>query len=127
MLQTVFLAALLAQNGTCAGPDLAVTSARVANVTSNAGLNHYAIAVTVRNRGEAQPANALQFVDIYKSGEKKDARGVPPLGAGRAYTFSYGYDRSSMAGDGTVTLTFRLDTRSGRECNTGSESFRLRF
>lgn len=126
MLHTALLAIVLAQNTTCSATDLSVASARVVNVTKNNGLNHYTIAVTVKNVGAGQPGNALQFVDIYKNGEKKDARGVPPLGSGQAYTFDYGYDRSSMAGDGTIALDFQVDPRSGRDCNPNS-SLRLTF
>lgn len=126
MIHTLFLATLLAQNATCS--DIAVTSARVANVTqTGSGLNHYTIAVTTKNMGSGEPSNALQFIDIYKNGEKKDARSVPPLGAGQSYTFNYGYNRSSMAGDGTITLKFQPDMRTGQDCNPGNDSLRLAF
>ena len=127
MLYTLFLATLLAQNNSCSGPDLAVTSARVANVTRNEGLNHYDIAVTVQNVGSGESGGALQFVDVYKNGEKKDAKGVPPLAAGRSYTYTYGYDRAHSAGEGSTTLNFQLDMRSGHDCNSGNDNFRLRF
>lgn len=107
MLHTALLAIVLAQNATCSGTDLSVASARVVNVSRNNGLNHYTIAVSVKNMGAGQPGNALQFVDVYKNGEKKDARGVPPLGSGQAYTFDYGYDRSSMAGTARSLWTSR--------------------
>jgi hypothetical protein len=126
MLHTALLSIVLAQNTACSGTDLSINSARVMNVSRNNGLNHYTIAVTVKNMGAGQPANALQFVDIYKNGEKKDARGVPPLGSNQSYTFNYGYDRSAMAGDGTIALDFQVDPRSGRDCSQNS-SFRLTF
>ncbi|HXP92920.1 MAG TPA: CARDB domain-containing protein [Candidatus Binatia bacterium] len=121
-MHAILLALLLAQNQTCSAPDLAV-SARVAGVTQNDGLNHYAIAVTVRNVGSAP--SGWQFVDVYKNGEKKDAKGIPSLGPGRSYTYTYGYNRSREAGNGTIDLSFQPASRSG--CNTSNEGYVLTF
>jgi subtilase family serine protease len=120
-MHAILLALLLAQNGSCSGPDLAV-SARVAGVTTdNSGLNHYAIAVTVKNAGSG--SSGWQFVDVFKNGEKKDAKGIPSLGSGQSYTFTYRYIRSADAGNGTLDLEFRPDRPS---CNPNS-SYVLTF
>ena len=120
-MHAILLALLLAQNGSCSGSDLAV-SARVAGVTTDGnGLNHYALAVTVKNEGGG--SSGWQFVDVFKNGEKKDAKGIPSLASGQSYTYTYHYNRAADAGNGTLALDFRLERPS---CNTNS-TYVLRF
>jgi hypothetical protein len=117
MVRTVTLALLgvaLASNGiaasaACTGANPTLASVAVANVSHADGVNQYHLKGTVVNTGnEAQASNALQFVDIYQSGVKLDDKGIPPLGPGQSHTFTYVAVRSSEAGSGTTTLTFRL-------------------
>ncbi len=124
-MHAVVLALLLAQSRSCS--ELAVASARVVRVDRSGGINRYLIAVTATNRGANQPPNTLQFVDIYKNGEKKDAKGIPPLRTGTSYTFGYAFERSSEAGDGSTQLTFEPDVRSGDNCMSGTDGYRLTF
>ncbi len=114
----------------CPGADPAITSAVVRNVMSDAGLNHYQFAVTVVNNGSiAQASNTLQFVDVFQGNEKLDAKSVPPLRAGEAYTVSYVSDRSRQAGDGTSELTFKLDLRqsASQTCNLANDTASVSF
>jgi hypothetical protein len=98
----------------CAGTDPAVVSVVVKGATSVNGLDHYAMSGKVVNLGRtAQASNVLQFVDIYDDsyagGQKKDAKGIPPLKPGQSYTFSYVSLRSSDAGKGTSKFAFQID------------------
>lgn len=103
---------------TCAGPNPAITSVAVKNVTSNGTTNEYHIVGTVTNLGsQAQPSNTLQFVDVYVDRMKRTDRGIPPLRPGQSYQFGYTWTRSSDAGTGTTTAHFRIRMASGSDCN----------
>lgn len=129
---SVLLAIAIAQGSpsSCSGADPAIVSAGVSNVTDNGDLKHYTITVVVTNQGNAkQPGNTLQSVDIYRDGQKIDAKGVPPLGPGQSYRFDYGLDRSSLAGDDTTQMLFRLQVHSPAgssiDCNPNNDIFGL--
>lgn len=127
----LFLAAVIAQGSpSCSGADPAVVSAAVSNVTDNGDLKHYTVTITVRNIGnQKQPGNTLQSIDVYRDGQKVDAKGVPPLGPGQSYRFDYGLDRSSLAGDGTTQMLFRVQVHSPAvssvDCNPNNDIYGL--
>jgi subtilase family serine protease len=112
----------------CAGPNPAITSVVVKNVTASGQLKTYHLAGTVTNLGsQAQPSNSLQFVDIYGDTDKHDTRGIPPLAPGQSYTFRYDWQRSADAGNGTTTLHFRIDVRQGSNCNPNNGTYSVTF
>ena len=125
------LALLLATaiaNAPCADPS--ITSATVRSVSTDGGLNHYTIAVTVENQGTLrQPSNLLQSVDVIMHGERVDRMGLQPLWPQKSQTVTYAFDRSVEAGDGSTALTFALDlngrTGSDVDCHAGEESVLL--
>ena len=93
----------------CSGADPTIEDLAIKNVTTQAGLATYEVSGKVVNAGSAsQPSNVLQFVNIYLTGVKLDAKGVPPLKAGESYPFSYVYQRSVQAGTGSTKLDFQL-------------------
>ena len=99
----------------------AIGNVAVQSVTQNGGLNDYHIVGTVTNVcGSPQSKNTLQSVDIYMNGEKIDAKSIPPLAPGQSAQFSYVYQRSKDAGQGTTQLHFVLDMHngSGASCNS---------
>jgi hypothetical protein len=113
---------------TCAGANPAITSVGVKGVSSNGKLNTYHIVGTVTNLGSAgQPANTLQFVDIWQYAVKLDDKGIPPLAPGQSATFSYMWQRSTDAASGTTTLNFRIRMVQGSDCNPGNGSYSLRI
>jgi hypothetical protein len=120
--------AIGAAAATCAGANPAITSVAVKNVTSNGSLNDYHLVGTVTNLGSmAQSRDVLQFVDIYAYGEKKDSRGIPPLAPGQSSTFSYLWQRSVGAGNGTTTLDFRIAMHQGEDCNPANGTYHVTF
>lgn len=128
---TLFAVALtspVASAAACNGPDPAITSVVVKNVTTSGRLNTYHIVGTVTNLGsQAQPSNALQFVDIYVDRMKRDDRGIPPLRPGQSYTFGYDWSRSTDAGNGTTTAHFQMDIRQGSDCNPNNGTASVTF
>ncbi len=121
MTATLFAVALTSSGASaagCNGPNPAITSVVVKNVTTSGQLNTYHIVGTVTNLGtQAQPSNTLQFVDIYVDRMKRDNRGIPPLRPGQSYTFGYDWSRATDAGNGTTTAHFQMDIRQGSDCN----------
>ncbi|MBV8724407.1 MAG: hypothetical protein JO078_08305 [Candidatus Eremiobacteraeota bacterium] len=112
------LSAAAAPAATCSGPNPAIVSVAVSNVTTNGSLNTYNIAGTVRNLGsQGQPSNTLQFVDIYQYGNKLDSKGIPPLAAGQSYRFNYQWQRNVEARRGSTPLEFRVRMAQGSDCN----------
>ena len=112
------LTPLEAPAATCSGPNPAITSVAVKNVTSNASTNEYHIVGTVTNLGsQAEPSNTLQFVDVYVDRMKRTDRGIPPLRPGQSYQFGYTWTRSVDAGTGTTTAHFRIRMVQGSDCN----------
>jgi hypothetical protein len=97
----------IGQADACTAP--AVTSAKVANVSQDAGLSFYHLAITVTNNGASQPNNTLQSVDVMENHQKMDTVSVPPLKAGGTYTGTYTFRRSSEAGDGSTRLHLALN------------------
>jgi subtilase family serine protease len=96
--------------GSCAGPDPSLGSITVTGVTQDNGLNDYHITGTVTNAGSAtQAKDVLQSVDIFMAGQKLDSKSIPPLAAGQSAQFTYVYQRSKDAGQGTTHLRFVLD------------------
>ena len=95
--------------GSCTGADPALVAANVKTVTNTGGVNHYAVAVSVMNRGMAnQPSNVLQSVDIFQNGNKVDTKGIPPLKSGQIYKFEFTFMRSADAAEGTTHLKFAI-------------------
>ncbi len=126
MLAFLLVAALT--GASCANPS--ILSANVQSVTTNGGLNHYSVAITVRNQGDVpQPSNLLQSVDVFQAGQRVDRIGLQPLGQNQSQKVIYSFDRSDDAGVGTTDLTFTLDFngRSGDnvDCHAGKESFQI--
>ena len=126
-MYTLVLAAALT-GAACANPS--ILSAHVQPVSTNGGLNHYTIAITVQNRGSVrQPGDLLQSVDVFQDGLRVDRLGLQPLRPQQMQKVTYGFDRAADAGDGTTDLTFTLDFsgRSGKnvDCEAGNESFTL--
>lgn len=113
---------------TCAGPNSAITSVVVKNVTSDGLTNQYHIVGTVTNLGgKAQASSTLQFVDIYVNQQKLDDRGIPPLRPGQSYQFGYTWTRSVHAGTGTTTAHFRIRMVSGADCNPANGTNSVTF
>ena len=126
----LFIVALIPQPVTaaCAGPNPAITSVHVVYHNTNGKLNTYHIVGTVTNEGSSgQPSSALQFVDIWYYGDKLDSRGIPPLPVGGSYNFSYNWPRSVEAAAGSSTLNFRIDMRSGINCNPANGTYSLKL
>jgi len=126
MLAVLLVAALT--GAPCANPSI-VSAAPT--VTAHGAINHYTIAVTVQNRGDArQPGNLLQSVDVFQDGEKKGQLGLQPLGPKQSQRVRYGFDRSSSAGDHTTSLLLKLDAngRSGNtvDCHAGTDIYKLK-
>lgn len=126
-LFTLIVAAALI-TAACANPS--ILSAQIQSKTTNGGLNHYAIAVTVQNQGSVrQPSNLLQLIDVYQDGSRVDRIGLQPLRPGQEQKVTYGFDRATDAGDGTTNLIFNLDfnDRSGKniDCEAGNETYTL--
>ena len=118
----------------CTGADPALTSAAVKNVTTDGGINHYTISGVVTNVGTAkQASNVLQFVDIYRDREKMDNIGIPPLKPGQSYTYSWTFDRSTGAGQGTTRLHLRLRMTNppggspSQNCNADNDTRVIQF
>ncbi len=112
----------------CSGPNPAIVSAAVSNVTTNGSLNTYNIAGTVRNLGsQGQASNTLQFVDIYQYGNKLDSKAIPPLAAGQSYRFTYQWQRNVEARQGSTPLQFRIRMVQGSDCNPANGVRRLTF
>ncbi len=112
----------------CAGPNPAITSVVVKNVTSNGSSNVYHMVGTVTNLGtQAEASNTLQFVNIYVDQMKRDDRGIPPLAPGQSYTFGYDWTRSAQAGNGTTTAHFRIEMRQGSNCNPNNGTYSVTF
>ncbi len=110
---------------TCNAAVPSIANVAVKNVTTSGGLNHYEIVGTVVNNGSAgQASNVLQSVDIFLAQQKLDTRSIPPLAAGKSFQFTYTYDRSSGAGQGTTKLTFALDPAPAgpQECGSAIET-----
>lgn len=117
----------------CAGADPAIASVPVTSVTPVGGVNQYHIAGTVVNRGNmTQASNVLQFVDISQSGQRLDAKTIPPLAPGKSFEFTYVALRSVEAGNGTTTLNFQLDMHQpsppgSQDCDPTNDASALTF
>lgn len=122
------LTPLGAPAATCAGPNPAITSVAVKNVTSNASTNEYHLVGTVTNLGsQAESSNTLQFVDVYVDRMKRTDRGIPPLRPGQSYQFGYTWTRSVDAGTGTTTAHFRIRMVQGSNCNPANGTTNVTF
>jgi hypothetical protein len=95
-----------AANCLAGSPEVATVA--IQRVDRLPNLNLYHVRVTVTNRGnETQAGNTLQFVDVTQYGDRLDDKGVPPLGPGESYSWTYVWKRSADAGKGTTPLNFR--------------------
>ncbi len=128
----LFSAPLVAASApTCAGADPAIIGAAVKSTTQNGSLNHYVIAITVRNLGSMkQASNLLQSVDVFQNGNKVDQKGLQPFKPGTSQTVTYAFDRSTEADAKTTHFRFQLDFHmiavpGNADCNTGNDTFRL--
>lgn len=128
ILFSLALTPLGAYAATCAGPNPAITSVVVKNVTNDGLTSQYHISGTVKNLGsEAQPSNTLQFVDIYVDRMKRNDRGIPPLRPGESYQFGYTWTRSVNAGSGSTTAHFRIRMVQGSDCNPANGTNSVTF
>ena len=124
MFGLILVAALTA----CANPS--ILSAGVQSVTTDGALKHYAIAITIQNRGNLrQPSNLLQSVIVLQDGQKVNQIGLQPLRPKQSQKVTYSFDRAAEAGAGTTDLTFTLDFngRSGNniDCHAGNDTFAI--
>lgn len=118
--------------GTCAGPDPSLGNITVTGVTQDGGLNDYHITGTVTNAGSAtQAKDVLQSVDIYMADQKLDSKSIPPLAAGQSAQFTYVYQRSKDAGQGTTRLRFMLDMHNpggnAQNCSNQDDQGEVQF
>ncbi|MBV8373882.1 MAG: hypothetical protein JO302_00075 [Candidatus Eremiobacteraeota bacterium] len=112
----------------CLGSNPAITHVSVINHTTSGQVSRYHLVGTVTNEGTSgQPSNTLQFVTIWHDTDKVDSRGIPPLALGASYNFSYDWLRAPDAGAGTTKLTFRMDVRSGSNCNPANGTYSVTF
>ena len=112
----------------CANPS--IMSAHVRSVMPHDGLNHYTIAISVKNVGNLkQASNLLQSVVVLQDGNKVGKIGLQPLAPQQTQTVNYGFDRSVDAGTGTTSFEFMLDfngsSGSTTSCHAGKETFNL--
>jgi hypothetical protein len=117
----------------CLGADPAIVSARVQGTNTDGRVNRYSLVIRVMNLGRAkQPSNVLQSVEIYQNDIKLDTKGLPPLRPGQVYSFTYVFQRSVDAGEGTSTLALKLVMRQpsppgAQDCNAGNDSYTVMF
>jgi hypothetical protein len=117
----------------CNGVDLAVHAVSVKNVSASGNANRYELGGVVTNVGSSsQGADALQSVDVYEGKEKLDSRSIPPLKVGESHSFSYAFERSTGAGNGTTHLRFQLNIThpspaDAQSCNMSNDSYTLTF
>jgi hypothetical protein len=126
-MHAFILAAAIAASP-CANPS--IVSAIVQSVTAKGVLNHYTIAIAVRNLGNVrQPSNLLQSIEVLQDDQPVDRIGLQPLRPNQSQKVTYGFDRAADAGDGTTALVFTIDlngrTGSDVDCHGGVESFTL--
>jgi hypothetical protein len=130
-LTAILSAAALVPTGAsaaCLGPNPAITHVAVSSHSTSGQVSRYHLVGTVTNLGSAgQPSNVLQFVDIWHDTDKMDSRGIPPIPIGGSYNFSYDWMRASDAGPGTTKLIFRMDMRSGTNCNPANGTYSVTF
>jgi hypothetical protein len=127
MLALGILAALIvAQSGTnplpaCSGSPVAIDSVVSSDVQNDGDMERYALRGTVTNHGtRKQASNVLQSIEVFQDSQKINEIGIPPLGAGRPYSFRQRVVRSALAGDGTTHLSFRLEMHRPSNCTEGS-------
>ena len=102
----------------CLGGNPAITHVEVQSTHRVGQMNQYHLVGTVTNLGTAnQPANTLQFVDIYDAAQKVDAKSIPPLTASGTYHFTYNWNRSTDAGAGSSKFIFKIRMVHGTNCN----------
>jgi hypothetical protein len=122
------LLAVALGGGSCANPSIVSTSVQSAIMTG--GLNHYTIAIVVRNDGNVrQPSDLLQSIDVRQDDDATGKIGLQPLKPNQSQKVTYSFDRSAEAGVSTTLLTFILDVngRSGNDidCHAGKEMVTL--
>ena len=127
MMIALLVSAALMQSA-CANPD--IVSAGVQSVRTIGSVNHYTVAVSIRNEGSVrQPSNLLQSLIVSKDGERLDRIGLQPLRPKQSQVVTFTFDRSTDAGSDTTHLTLALTT-SGREgddvsCHAGRETLTI--
>jgi hypothetical protein len=131
LLLPTLLAGPLVAAAPCSGPDPAITGATLQSRSKNGGLDHFIVAIQVKNVGsKGQPSNLLQSVEVYQNGDHVDQKGLPPLRAGQSATVTYAFDRSAGAANHTTQLTFSLLQRTyaipgPQDCSASNDRFRL--
>jgi hypothetical protein len=126
MLATITALLAMASGATCSGADPAITHVTTSQV-AGAGVNTYTLDVTVANLGSSrQPGNTLQSVVIYLDGQKKDEKGLPPLGPGQTYSFPYVVHRNVDAARGSTSVRFHLvQIQPGGACSDANDTKRI--
>jgi len=108
MLATLTALLAMASGATCSGADPAITNVRTSQA-ADGEVNAYTLNITVANLGSSrQPGNTLQSVVIYLDGQKKDEKGLPPLGPGQNYSFPYVVHRNADAARGSTSVRLHL-------------------
>jgi len=126
MLATLTALLAMASGAACPGADPAITNV-TASQAAGGDVNTYTLDVTVTNLGSApQPGNTLQSVVIYLDGQKKDEKGLPPLGPGKTYSFPYVVRRNTDAAVGSTSIRLRLiQTQPARACSDANDTKRI--
>ncbi len=113
----------------CVGGNPAITHVAVQTTHNTGSMNQYRLVGTVQNMGTAaQPANTLQFVDIYDGSQKLDSRSIPPLSNSGTFHFTYNWSRAHEAAAGSTTFTFKMRMVHGTNCEpTNGGTYHLTF
>ena len=120
--------------GKCKGGDPAIVGVVVKSVDHAGGVNVYTLSGSVMNGCSAnQPSNVLQSVEIVQNGKKVDTKGIPPLAAGQIYHFTYVFQRSGDASDGSTEFTFKIHMKQPagvpgpQDCSVDDDSLTKSF
>ncbi len=126
MLATITALLALASGATCPGADPAITKVTTSQVAGG-DVTAYTLIVTVANLGSVrQPSNTLQSVVIYLDGQKKDVKGLPPLGPGQTYSFPYVVHRSADAAPGSTSVRFHIvQIQPAGACSDANDTKRI--
>jgi hypothetical protein len=132
MMIPALLAAILVGNApvavACSGAEPAIVGAALQSRTTNGNLNHYVVAVHVKNLGsKGQPSNTLQSVEVLQNGDHVDQKGLPPLRPGQTATVFYAFDRSAGAAGHTTRLSFGLSAHAGSTACSSADGQRFRL
>jgi len=126
MLATITALLAMASGAACPGADPAITNVTT-SLAAGTDVNTYTLDVTITNLGSVrQPSNTLQSVVIYLDGQKKDEKGLPPLGPGKTYSFPYLVHRNADAARGSTAVRLRLvQTQPAGACSDSNDTKRI--